>query len=79
MGRMHIFHSTKTRSGWVVREGGETLSSHVDQRKCERAAIEAARRDAEYGGQARAILHQPDGTVRREWNFGADPKPDVAN
>jgi hypothetical protein len=79
VGRMHIFHSTRTRSGWIVREGGEVLSSHIDQRNCEQAAIEAARRDAANGWQARAILHKPDGTVHGEWNFGISSQQEAAN
>ena len=68
----HIFHSTLTRNGWEVREGGETLSRHPDQQQCEAAAVDAARQIVDEGGLAQAVLHESDGTIRQESTFGRD-------
>ena len=69
--RWHIFHSTRTRKGWIVREGGEPISYHPNQKDCERAAIAAARRDWEERGLfTRVILHKRDGTVRMARSYG---------
>jgi hypothetical protein len=67
--RQHIFHSTLTRQGWEVREGGEPISRHRNQRECESAAIEAARQDCLQGLLTKAILHEQDGTVRAALTF----------
>jgi hypothetical protein len=69
MPRRHIFHSTLTRRGWEVREGGESLSQHRNQKECERAAIAAARRDCRQGVLAEAVLHKRDGSVRAQRTF----------
>ena len=59
----HIFHSTLTRRGWEVREGGETVSRHPNQQECEAAAVTCARQVNEGGGLARAVLHESDSTI----------------
>ena len=70
--RRHIFHSILTRKGWVVREGGEPISNHPNQKECEQAAIAAARRDWEERGQlTRAVLHRRDGTIRVARSYGS--------
>jgi hypothetical protein len=69
MPRRHIFHSTLTRRGWEVREGGESLSQHRNQKECERAAIAAARRDCRQGVLAEVVLHKRDGSVRAQRSF----------
>ena len=69
--RGHIFHSTRTKKGWEVREGGEPISRHPNQRECERAAITAARQDWEERRLlTRAILHKRDGTIRVTRTYG---------
>jgi hypothetical protein len=69
--RRHVFHSTLTRKGWVVREGGEPISNHANQKECEQAAIAAARRDWEERGLlTRAILHRRDGSIRVARTYG---------
>jgi hypothetical protein len=68
-----IFHSSRTKSGWEVREGGETLSRHPNQQQCEEAAIAAAKKFYDDGGLAQAVLHQSDGTIREERTYGEDP------
>jgi hypothetical protein len=77
MPRRHIFHPTLTRRGWEVREGGESLSQHRNQRECERAAIAAARRDCLKGLLAEVVLHKRDGSVRVQRAFTATIVPGV--
>src|SRR5262245_17585920 len=70
----HVFHSTLTRgAGWVVKEGGETVSRHASQQECEAAAIAEARQFGDEGGLGQAVLHQSDGSIREERTFGNDP------
>lgn len=64
--RCHIFHSTLTRRGWEVREGGETVSRHPNQEECEAAAVASARQVNEEGGLARAVLHESDGAIHHQ-------------
>ncbi|WP_412535136.1 DUF2188 domain-containing protein [Mesorhizobium sp. BAC0120] len=74
--RRHVFHSTLTRRGWVVREGGEPISNHPNQKACEQAAIAAARRDWEERGElTRAILHRRDGSIRVARTYGSPDGP----
>ena len=68
----HIFHSTLTRSGWEVREGGETVSRHPNQQECEAAAVASARQFNDEGGLAQAVLHESDGTIRQQRTYGGD-------
>ena len=69
----HIFHSTLTRYGWEVREGGETVSRHPNQQACEAAAIACARQVNDEGGlaasgPARQRRHCPPAKIlRRAW------------
>ena len=71
--RRQIFHSTRTRLGWAVREGGETLSRHRTQKEAESAARAASRDAWLSGGLAQAVLHKKDGTIREEHTYGRDP------
>ena len=68
----HTFHSTFTRRGWEVREGGETVSRHPSQQECEAAAVASARQVNNEGGLAEAVLHESDGTIRQQSTFGSD-------
>lgn len=68
----HIFHSTLTRNGWEVREGGETVSRHPNQQECEAAALASARQVTDEGGLAQAVLHEGDGTIRQQSTLGRD-------
>lgn len=62
--RRHIFHPSFTKSGWEVREDGETVSRHPNQQACEAAAFAEARQVNDEGGLAQAVLHKSDGTIR---------------
>ena len=42
--KRHVFHSSLTKTGWVVREGGETVSRNSNQKANEKMAIAAAAR-----------------------------------
>ena len=65
----HVFHSTLTRNGWEVREGGETVSCHSNQPECEAAAVASALQVNDKGGLAQAVLHESDGTIRQQRSF----------
>jgi len=58
--------------GWVVKEGGETLSRHRNQREAEVAACLAGRRAYLAGGLGKAVFHKSDGTIREERTYGRD-------
>ena len=68
--RREVFHSTLTRLGWVVREGGETLSRHRNQKEAETAACLASRKAVLSGAIAEAVFHKVDGTVRARRSYG---------
>jgi hypothetical protein len=72
--KRHVFHSSLTRRGWVVREGGETVSRNSNQKANEAAAIAAGRRAYEDGGIGQAVLHKSDGSIREEHTYGEDRK-----
>ena len=59
-----VFHSSLTKTGWVVTEGGETVSRHTNQKGAETAARIAGRRAHEDGGLGQAVLHKRDGNKR---------------
>ena len=48
----HTFHSTLTRRGWEVREGGETVSRHPSQQECEARLHDAGARFTVLGDEA---------------------------
>ena len=73
--RREVFHSTLTRLGWVVREGGETLSRHRNQKEAETAARLASRKVFLSGGFAEVVFHKVDGTVRERRSYGHDGEP----
>ena len=52
-----VFHSSLAKNGWVVTEGGETVSRNSNQKANEAAAIAAGRKAYEDGGLGQAVLH----------------------
>ena len=72
--KRHVFHSSLTKNGWVVREGGETVSRHTNQKGAETAARIAGRRALEDGGLGQAVLHKANGEIREERTYGKDPE-----
>jgi Uncharacterized protein conserved in bacteria (DUF2188) len=69
-----VFHSSMTKNGWVVTEGGETVSRHSNQKANEAAAIAAGRKAHEDGGLGQAVLHKANGEIREERTYGKDPE-----
>jgi hypothetical protein len=69
-----VFHSSLTKTGWVVTEGGETVSRNSNQKANEAAAIAAGRKAHEDGGLGQAVLHKSDGSIREERTYGKDPE-----
>jgi hypothetical protein len=69
-----VFHSSLTKKGWVVTEGGETISRNSNQKANEAAAIAAGRKAYEGGGLGQAVLHKSDGSIREERTYGKDPE-----
>ena len=69
-----VFHSSLTRNGWVVTEGGETVSRNSNQKANEAAAIAAGRKAYQVGGLGQAVLHKSDGSIREERSYGKDPE-----
>jgi uncharacterized protein DUF2188 len=70
----HVFHSTLTRKGWIVVEGGEIIARNSNQKANEAAAIAAGRKAYEGGGLAQAVLHKSNGQIREERTYGKDPE-----
>ena len=68
--KREVFHSSLTKLGWVVREGGETLSQHRNQKEAEMAARIAGRKAYLNGSIAQAVFHKVDGSVREKRNYG---------
>ena len=68
-----VFHSSLTKTGWVVTEGGETVSRNSNQ-KANAAAIAAGRKAFEDGGLGQAVLHKANGVIREERTYGKDPE-----
>jgi len=60
------------RAGWVVREGGETLSLHRNQKEAEKAARLAGREAHLHGGIGQAVFHRRDGSIRAARWYGDD-------
>jgi len=58
--------------GWVVREGGETISLHRNQKEAEMAARLAGRKAYLSGSIAQAVFHKVDGSVREKCTYGRD-------
>jgi hypothetical protein len=73
-----VFHSSRTRWGWAVIEGGETLSRHQYQKQAEAAATAACRKAWLTGDLAQAVLHKKDGTIRTKRTYGKAPQPHPA-
>jgi hypothetical protein len=69
-----VFHSSLTKTGWVVTEGGETISRNSNQKANEAAAIAAGRGAHKDGGLGQAVLHKSDGSIREERTYGKDPE-----
>lgn len=72
--KRNVFHSSLTKTGWVVTEGGETVSRHGNQKDAETAARKAGRKAHAKGGLGQAVLHKRDGTIREERTYGKDPE-----
>ena len=70
--KCEVFHSSLTKIGWVVREGGETISQHRNQKEAEMAARVAGRKAFLNGGIAQAVFHKVDGSVRERRTYGRD-------
>jgi hypothetical protein len=69
-----VFHSSRTKEGWVVTHNGATVSRHKSQDEAEEAAIAAGRAAHESGDNAQAVLHKADGVIREERTYGDDPR-----
>ena len=41
--KRHVFHSSRTKTGWVVTEGGETVSRQTNEKGAETAPRITAR------------------------------------
>ena len=67
-----VFHSSLTKNGWVVTEGGETVSRNSNQKANEAAAIAAGRKAYSDGGLGQAMLHKSSGEIREERTYGKD-------
>jgi len=74
MAKRHVFHSSLTKQGWAVTEGGETVSRHRNQKEAETATRNAGRKAYSEGGLGQAVLHKSDGTIREERTYGKDPE-----
>ncbi|MDX0889658.1 DUF2188 domain-containing protein [Sinorhizobium medicae] len=74
MAKRTTYHSTPTKDGWKVTQGGKTLSNHASQKESEAAAVRAGRAAQASGGLGQAVLHKSDGTIREERTYGNDPK-----
>ena len=75
-----VFHSLLTKAGWVVTEGGETVSRHRTQKGAETAARIAGRLAYDgRGGLGQAVLHKSDGSIREERTYGEDPESTPAD
>jgi len=72
--KREVFHSSLTKLGWVVREGGETISQHRSQKEAEMAARLCGRKAYLNGGLGQAVFHKTDGTIREERTYGRDPQ-----
>jgi len=72
--RLEVFHSSLRKKGWVVREGGETLSQHCSQKEAEEAARVAGRNTHHHGGIGQAVFHRRDGSIREARICGRDPE-----
>ena len=72
--KRHVFHSLLTKNGWVVREGGETVSRNNNQKANEAAAVAAGRKAYNDGGLGQAVLHKSNGQIREERTYGKDPE-----
>ena len=70
--KREVFHSSLTKIGWVVREGGETISQHRNQKEAEMAARIAGRKAFLNGGIAQAVFHKVDGSIRERRTYGRD-------
>lgn len=69
-----VFHSSRTKEGWVVTHNGATVSRHNSQEEAEEAAIAARHAAHESGKNAQAVLHKADGVIREERTYGDDPR-----
>lgn len=74
MAARKVFHSSPTKTGWKVTQGGKTISTHDTQKASEAAAIAAGRGAQTEGGKGQAVLHKANGTIREERTYGADPE-----
>jgi Uncharacterized protein conserved in bacteria (DUF2188) len=70
----HVFHSSLTKRGWIVTEGGEIVARNSNQKANEAAAIAAGRKAYERGGLGQAVLHKSNGQIREERTYGKDPE-----
>jgi len=69
-----VFHSSLTKNGWVVTEGGETVSRNSNQKANEAAAVAAGRKVHKDGGLAQVVMHKATGVIREERTYGKDPE-----
>ena len=73
--QMHrVFHSSLTKTGWIVSEGGEIVSRSSNQRANEAAAIAAGQKANQDGSLGQVVLHKNDGTIREERIYGREPE-----
>jgi len=72
-GRKSYHVSKKSGGGWKVKGAGakRTSSSHRTQK----AAQNAARRLAKKQSKGQVVIHRPNGKIRTEHTYGADPHP----
>ncbi len=69
-----VYHSVPTKDGWVVKQGGKTVSNHRTQAASEKAAVSRGHQAQNSGGLGQAVLHKADGKIREERTYGADPR-----
>jgi hypothetical protein len=72
--KRHVFHSSLTKTGWAVREGGETISRNSNQKANEAAATAAGRKAYKDGCLGHAVLRKSNGQIREERTYGNDPE-----
>jgi len=66
MAGLHVFHTVRIKAGWAVKEGGEVISVHRNQKTCWTAALATCRAAHRQGIPIKAVLHRKDGSVREE-------------
>jgi hypothetical protein len=69
-----VFHSVKTKHGWVVKKGTVTVGTYDTQLQAEKSAKDRGRAAYAAGGLGQAVLHKSTGVIRTEHTYGKDPE-----